>query len=414
MSVSQEQSTSVVMPKPTVGSAVGLVLPGGGARAAYQVGVLKAIAEWMPGMPNPFPVIVGTSAGAVAATVIGTEAFRWQYAVQALENVWANFHVEQVFRSDSLQMMRAGLHWATSLLSGGMLMAPPRALFDNTPLRQLLKERIQFRHLQRSLATGALRSLAICASSYTSASSVAFFQSAETVADWERHQRIGRRCHLHLDHVMASLGVPLLFPPVKLGHEFYGDGAQRQLWPLSPAIRLGADRLLIVGVRSQLGAGVPTRPRVTRPPSAGQLFGYMLDTLFMDQIFANIEHVEWLNQVASVAPDAVPGIRKVATLMIAPSRDLREIASRHMRELPRPVRALLNVMGAGGRGGAQLSSYMMFEKAFTSELIDLGYRDACAKREQLLDFLSGKPISDSSTMPLPPDQASGTHRSKQK
>jgi NTE family protein len=387
------------------GNDVALVLPGGGARAAYQVGVLKAIAEWMPDAPNPFPIIVGTSAGAVAASVIATEAFRWQHAVAALEQVWANFHVAQVFRADALHMLRAGLHWSVSLVSGGLLWGPPRALFDNTPLRELLTERIQWRHLQRSLAGGSLKSLAICASSYTTASSVAFFQTAPgpgAPPEWNRLQRVGRLADLNLDHVMASLGVPLLFPPVQLGDEFFGDGAQRQLWPLSPAIHLGADRLLVIGVRAEAASGVTTRPAVASgPPTAGQLFGYMLDTLFMDQIYANIEHVARMNQVAELAPQAFPNVHKVATLLMAPSRDLREIAARHVRGLPRSLRALLSVMGARGAGGAQLASYLMFESSFTSECIRIGYADAMARREELLAFLGGGTMSDTILLPKP-------------
>ena len=389
---------------PPVRDTVGLVLPGGGARAAYQVGVLKAIAEWMPDAPNPFPIIVGTSAGAVAAAVIATEAFRWQRAIAALEQVWANFHVNQVFRADSWHMLRSGLHWAISLASGGLLWGPPRALFDNTPLRELLAERIQWRHLQRSLASGALRSLAICASSYSSASSVAFFETAPAAApppEWNRLQRVGRHAQLNLDHVMASLGVPFLFPPVRLGDEYYGDGAQRQLWPLSPAIHLGANRLLVIGVRAEAAAGVTTRPQAaSSPPSAGQLFGYMLDTLFMDQIYANIEHVARLNQVAEAAPQAMPGVHKIATLLIAPSRDLREIASQHVAQLPRALRALLSVMGARGAAGAQLASYLMFESSFTCECIRMGYADAAARRDELLAFLGGQPMSETILLPV--------------
>jgi NTE family protein len=384
-----------------IGSTVGLVLPGGGARAAYQVGVLKGIAAMFPPRAhNPFPIIVGTSAGAVSAAVLATEAYQWQHAVELLEGVWANFHVQQVFLVDAWNMVRSGLHWLLSLASGGVLLPPPLALFDNSPLRALLARNIRWEDLQRSIDGGYLEALALCATGYGSASSVAFFQGGDKVTEWARQQRVGRRTTLRLDHVMASLGVPFLFPPVQLGDEYFGDGAQRQLWPLSPAIHLGADRLLVIGVRAEHGAGVNARPRtVVRPPTPGQLFGYMLDTLFMDQIYANVEHVQRLNSVVEVAPSAVPGMHKVATMVIAPSVDLRVIATRHVRSLPRGLRSLLRVMGARGSAGAQLASYLMFEASFTCELIELGYQDAMNRREDLMGFLAGAPLAATTMLP---------------
>jgi NTE family protein len=385
--------------RPGLRPSVGLVLTGGGARSAYQVGVLLALAEFLPRARNPFQVIVGTSAGAVAASVLAAEAHQWRRAVAGLEKVWANFRSSQVFHVDAHHMLRAGTHWVLALISGGLVLSPPKSILDNTPLRELLSVHVDCSGIHRSIARGHLRAFALCSTSYSTGHSVAFFDGIDSIAPWSRVQRVGQRSELTIDHLMASAAIPLLFPPIKIGDDYYGDGAMRQIHPLSPAIHLGADRLLIIGVRARRAAGVNVSRLHELMPTPGEIFGYMLDTLFTDQIYGDLEQLGRINELVHSAPQAAHGERTIETLMLAPSVDPREIAARHMAEMPRGLRALLRVIAGRAASSYQLASYLMFESGYTRALIELGYRDAMQARIALTAFMSGEKLPQVLTSP---------------
>jgi len=375
-----------------------LVLPGAGARGAYQVGVLKAVAQLLPkSAASPFSIICGSSAGAINAAVLASRAGHFQRAVSEMERVWANFDASHVFRTDNWTMLKSSMHWFAAVVLGGLGVHNPKSLLDNTPLRELLMRRIPRGAITRSIDRGYIDALSITASAYTSARSVTFFQARPGVQPWERVRRVGRPAMIRVDHLLASAAVPFIFPPVRLGGEYYGDGSMRHPAPLSSAIHLGADRMLVIGVRDEEPEPEPGPEIEPEFPSLGHLAGYMLDTLFMDGLFADLERLTRINLILEQTGAARLGppmhdLRRLQALVVVPKEDLRQVAGRFVGELPRAVRMLLHGVGGFSRGGMQLTSYLLFESGFTQELIAMGYRDAMAMEQDLRAFLLDEPM----------------------
>jgi NTE family protein len=376
-----------------------LILPGAGARGAYQIGVLKAIAGILPERePNPFSIICGTSAGAINAAVLAGRASNFERAVSDMERVWASFSASQVYRSDDWTMLKASLHWLAAAMFGGLGVGNPSSLLDNSPLRELLTQNVRFDGIRRSIDQGHLDAVAVTASAYSTARSVTFFEGRPELTSWTRVRRIGRATRLNVDHLMASSAVPFVFPPVQIGGEFYGDGSMRNRAPLSAAIHLGADRMLVVGVRDERPDAEPPVGSNPQRPTFAHLGGYMLDTLFMDGLYTDLEHLSRMNRVLEQLGDRKPAgvladLRPLHTLVIVPRQDLRSLAAEFALELPRGVRLLLRGLGASSHSGLQLVSYLLFESGFTRALIDMGYRDAMEMEDELRAFIFDQPIA---------------------
>jgi NTE family protein len=371
---------------------VGLILAGGGARAAYQVGVLKAIAEMLPReSPNPFPVLCGTSAGAINATTLAIYATRFQEGVRRLNFVWRNFTVNRVFRADAPGVIANGMRWMAAMIMGGLGRRNPRALLDRAPLRELLRQTMPCERIQQSIDAGALHALSVTASGYGSGQSVSFYQGVPSLSAWRRSRRVGAAANITIDHLMASSAIPFIFSAVRINREFFGDGSMRQVAPISPALHLGAERVLVVGVRHETPSPA-ARAENNEYPSLAQIAGHVLNSIFLDSLEADLERLQRINKTISLisADQLREGgvtLRSVDVLVVAPSEDLEKIAARHAHHLPGSIRFLLRGLGAFNRKGSNLVSYLLFEKPFCRELIDLGYKDAMHRREEILRFL---------------------------
>lgn len=380
------------------------MLSGGGARAAYQVGVLRAVVEILPRRAlNPFPIICGTSAGALNAAALATHASRFQLGVHGLEAVWRNFRTHQVFHTDLSGLLLRGATWLGGLLAGGLEAKRPVSLLNNKPLAGLLQGLLRFDRISLAIERGDLHALSVTCSGYSSGQSVSFFEAARGVRNWRHPRRVGIRTRLGVEHLLASTAIPVLFPAVRLNREYFGDGSIRQTSPLSPALHLGADRILVVGMNGGIDVADALRgPQVY--PSTGKVLGHLLNAAFLDGLEHDLARLERTNRLVALLPEEqrlkkAPGLRHIDIFKILPSRSLDEIASHYVEELPRSLRLFLRGNRRHPSTASTLLSYLLFEPGFCRALIDLGYRDAMRVRAELAHFLGYDDMSE----PTSPD-----------
>jgi NTE family protein len=375
---------------------VGLVLTGGGARAAYQVGALRALAEIRGAGPSPFRVFAGVSAGAINATSIAAGADNFEVATERLSEIWRGLSPDRVYRTDARGLLLIGSRWIKDLSAGGILGSSRiNYLLDTAPLKELLEETLPVSRLGHLYRSNLVRGVAISTTSYATGLAVSFFDGAKDIQPWFRRTRIGVRERLRLNHVLASAAIPIFFPPVNIKGLFYGDGCVRMNAPLSPAIHLGAERILAVGVQAVPSVDLPPeRARAPRrewlPPS--EIAGVLLNAVFLDSLEADVERLERVNQTMSfIPPDhhgtATQPLRAIPTLVLRPSQDLGTLAADQYDRFPRMLRYLLKGIGATGETGSDLLSYLAFEPEYVNRLMDLGYKDTIRRRVEVEAFL---------------------------
>jgi NTE family protein len=381
----------------------GLVLSGGGARAAYQAGALRALAHIVGhAQATPFPVIAGTSAGAINAATLAVNADDFRRGVARLLRWWRAVTPARVYRSDLAALSAHGVRFLASLVRAARPPAGAAAMLDNAPLGRTIEQHIDLARLDRMLKHGVLRALAVNATSYATGQAVTFFEGALGVAPWQRMRRRGERCRLTTAHLMASTAIPFVFPAARLRDDWYMDGSVRQITPLSPALHLGARRLVVIAVGQFAGqhAGRPAPPAY---PSFAQAAGHALSSIFLDNLGADLERLAQTNRLVDQLD---PGARRRAALPLAhvdafvvtPSVDLGELARAYVHRLPAGVRALLRGFGSARGTGANLPSYLLFDRGFCRRLLALGFADAMARRDELAAFLAADGVRYS---PLP-------------
>lgn len=369
-------------------SKLGLVMTGGGARAAYQVGVTRALYEIIKKDQHLFDVISGNSAGAINSVYLAANVKDWDVATSQLVDLWRGLTPNDVFDLRAKTISELGLKWVGGTVFGGLTKNGSQInhLLDTAPLRRLLNREIDFSHISENVRDGSFHGISLSTTNYNSGSSVIFYQGSLEISDWMRSDRFSHREDLSVDHVMASAAIPFFFPPVQVGDSFYGDGCVRQTTPLSPGIHMGSDKMIAIGVRYPHNEA-RMKDLAFSPfsnPTIGQIAGVMLNAIFLDSLEADVERMIRINRLIR---EGESELKLVPVLMIRPSRDLGKMTQRLNQELPTVLRYLLKGIGVSANEGLDLLSYLAFDESYTGPLIELGYEDTFHMRSEIERFL---------------------------
>jgi NTE family protein len=378
---------------------IGLVLTGGGARAAYQVGVLKAIAEVMPRRArSPFQIVCGTSAGALNASALAANAHNFRKGVLYLVNPGRGFNANQIYRTDVVGVFNNTMLWLAGLMFSaiGVNKLSRVSLLDNSPLVEFLGNMVPYEDIQKNIDAGLLHALSITASGYGSGQSVTFYQGVKDLKPWRRTGRVGIPTQIEIKHLLASAALPFIFPAALINREYFGDGSMRQIAPLSPALHLGATRVLVIGVTLNGYYDQTGRNDINEYPSLARIAGHALNSIFLDSMEVDLERLKKINDLVTIMPEEMrerANLRHVDVLVVSPSQPLEKIAERYASEMPWTIRLLLRLIGSRQESGGILLSYLLSESKYTRALIDLGYQDALKRRDEIMNFLEVQPQS---------------------
>ncbi len=358
----------------------GLILSGGGARTAFQVGVLKAINEWINKKECPFNVISGTSAGSINAAYLAANADDFNNAVMTMVRMWGGLTTRQVYKSEiiSINHIKTLLNVFNHLRKG---LDQTNSILNATPLAKLLSEQIEFDRIQHCLNKGYINSLAITATNFQHTMSTTFVQSNKNI-NWERVRRTGVYEKIKVKHLMASTAIPFLFSPVKIKKEFFGDGSLRNFAPFSPAIRCGANKLIVVGIRSLKSTSVKHKKKI----SFGDIFSKILNTILFDSLDVDHERLLRINDTIKNNQNS-SSLKPIQSVIIRPSIDCLELVREFDYECPMILKQLLRLIGSKNNSN-DLRSYLMFEPGYLNALIDQGYKDATNQKDEIIGLLN--------------------------